>query len=228
MPGGEAALDLPQVADPGDRALVEQRVADRARRVVLAQAPQEPSRSSSSGARMSGPRPAIRRSRRVRESVISSSTGPSNCSTSRSPRRIRSHARARRARPLRAAVEHPPGAGHAQVRVDRQPALEAQEQVLAVGVDRAHRAAGQPLGPAVAAEARVRRRQLVRDVALEHRPDAVRARSGSCRPRASHRGYARARAWAKDPGPCGRSTWHACAPAPAIAADQVQRAEPRS
>ena len=33
---------------------------------------------------------------------------------------------------------------------------------------------GQPLGPAVAPEARVRRLERVRDVALEHRPDAVR------------------------------------------------------
>ena len=33
-----------------------------------------------------GPRPAIRWSKRVRESVISSSTGPSNCTTSPSPR----------------------------------------------------------------------------------------------------------------------------------------------
>ena len=47
-------------------------------------------------------------------------------------------------------VDDLPGAGHAQVRVDRQPALEAQEQVLAVGVDGAHGAARQPLGPAVA------------------------------------------------------------------------------
>src|SRR3712207_9016432 len=43
--------------------------------------------------------------------------------------------RARRAVPLGAAVEHAPGTRHAQVRVDRQPALEAQEQVLAPGVD---------------------------------------------------------------------------------------------
>ena len=63
-------------------------------------------------------------------------------------------------------------------------ALEAQEEVLAVGVDRAHRAPGQPLGPAVAPEARVRRGDLVGHVALEHRPDAARPRSGWCRLRA--------------------------------------------
>ena len=55
-----AGLALPQVPDAGDRALVEQRVADRPRRVVLAQARCRTSRSSSSGPRMSGPRPLIR------------------------------------------------------------------------------------------------------------------------------------------------------------------------
>ena len=56
----------------------------------------------------------------------------------------------------------------------RQAALEAQEEVLAVGVDRAHRAAREALGPAVAREARVRRLERVGHVALEHRADAVR------------------------------------------------------
>ena len=80
----------------------------------------------------------------------------------------------RRAGGAAAGVEHAPRAGHAQVRVDRQPALEAQEEVLAVRVDRAHRLAGEPLGPAVAAEARVQRLERVGHVALEHGPDAVR------------------------------------------------------
>ena len=53
-------------------------------------------------------------------------------------------------------------------------ALEAQEQVLAVGVDRLDRAAGQPLGPAVQREARVRRAQLVGHAAGQDRPDPVR------------------------------------------------------
>jgi hypothetical protein len=58
--------------------------------------------------------------------------------------------------------------------VDRQPALEAQEEVLAVRVDGAYRPAAQPLGPGVAAEARVRRLERVGNVPLEHGPDAVR------------------------------------------------------
>ena len=49
--------------------------------------------SSSSAARMSGPSAARRRSKRVRLSVISSSTGPSNSTTSCSDVRITSHAR---------------------------------------------------------------------------------------------------------------------------------------
>src|SRR5262249_9042735 len=40
-PGGEAALGLPQVADAGDRALVEQPIADGARLIRGAQARQE-------------------------------------------------------------------------------------------------------------------------------------------------------------------------------------------
>src|SRR5688572_4889649 len=49
LPGGppridprrEAALDLPEVADPRDGPLIEQAVTDRTRRIVLAQAAQE-------------------------------------------------------------------------------------------------------------------------------------------------------------------------------------------
>ena len=46
--------------------------------------------------------------------------------------------------------------------------------MLAVGVDRADRLAFQPLGPAVAAEARVQRLERVRARGLRGRPDAVR------------------------------------------------------
>src|SRR3954470_20254598 len=48
-------------------------------------------------------------------------------------------------------------AAHAQVRVDDEVALEAQEEMLAVGVDRRHRAACEALRPAVAPEPRMRR-----------------------------------------------------------------------
>ena len=49
-------------------------------------------RSRTVAPRMSGPRPAIRWSMRVRESVISSSTGPLNWTTALPPRRIESQA----------------------------------------------------------------------------------------------------------------------------------------
>ena len=58
--------------------------------------------------------------------------------------------------------------------MDDQVVLEAQEQVLAVGVDGAHRTAPQALGPAVPPEARVRGLERVGHLPLEHGPDAVR------------------------------------------------------
>ena len=61
-----------------------------------------------------------------------------------------------RAAPALAAAVDAPLPAHPQVRVQGQIALEAQEQVLAVGVHRPHGAARQPLGPAVEAVAGVR------------------------------------------------------------------------
>ena len=79
-------------------------------------------------------------------------------------------------------------------------------------------APGQPLGPAVAAEARVRRRDLVRHVPFEHRPDPAAPRSGSCRPRACHAQGTGGRDCGTDQ--CGRSirvVRHGCARLPARA-----------
>ena len=70
--------------------------------------------------------------------------------------------------------EHAPRAGHAQVRVDDEATFEAQQQVLAHGVDGVHPSPREALRPAVAAEARVRRRDLVGDMAGEHGADASR------------------------------------------------------
>ena len=84
---GEAALDLPQVADPGDDPLVEDRVADRPCRIVLAQPPQE-RRLVELGGEDVRPSFASRRSKRTRLAVISSSTGPLSWATTLSPRRI--------------------------------------------------------------------------------------------------------------------------------------------
>ena len=63
--------------------------------------------------------------------------------------------------------QHRPRADHPQVRVDYEPAVELQEQMLAVRVDAPHLTAGEPLGPVGVA----RRAELLRDTPLEHRTD---------------------------------------------------------
>ena len=60
------------------------------------------------------------------------------------------------------------------MRVQREVSLEAHEQVLAVGIDRAHRAPREPLRPAVERVARVRREDLLGNATREHRADARR------------------------------------------------------
>ena len=190
MPRDEAALRLPDVPDARRRCAG--RAARRrcrawgrpraggARKALLVEL---------LGARMSGPSAASRWSKRVRLSVISSSTGPSNCTTSCSGVRMHEPGAARRAAPAPAAPVDAPRAAHAQVRVERQVAVEAQEQVLAVRVDRcAPRAPAEPLGPAVhcrgaAAASRSTRSRL----AHERRADAGAPRRGSCRPQALER-----------------------------------------
>ena len=157
-----------------------------ARRVVLAQPAQEallvelaargcPGRAARAGGRSacatrSAARAPGRRTGRPRRASVRST----------------SHARRGGAAPALAVAVGAPGAGHAQVRVDREVALEAQEEVLAVGVDGRDRAAGELLGPALAAQARaaacaissgtrpsrtgrMRSRRVVDRVALGHR-----------------------------------------------------------
>ena len=132
---------------------------------------------------MSGPRPAIRWSKRARESVISSSTGPSNCTTSCRRGASRARPGAASAPAAVAASGTCPRAGHAQVRVDREVALEAQEEVLAVRVDRA--TAGRRAARASGrAEARVRRERSRPARGPRGSGGSGWRRSGSCRPRA--------------------------------------------
>ena len=65
-----------------------------------------------------------------------------------------------------------PRADHPQVGVEREAAVEAEQQVLAARVDPFDPPIRQPLTPPVTAEAHVRA-DLVRDLALEHRPQPV-------------------------------------------------------
>ena len=94
-PGQEARLRLPDVADAGQVALVQQGIADAAGAVVLAHAASGTARSSNSAPARRARGAARWGSKRVRESVVSSSTGPSNCTTSWSSVRMTSHARRR-------------------------------------------------------------------------------------------------------------------------------------
>ena len=129
---------------------------------------------SNSGARMSGPRPRealVEARARLRHELEHGAVELQHAAIAAAQEEPQ---RAGGAGGALVAGQHAPGAAHAQVRVDGQVALEAQEEVLAVGVHGGHGAAGEPLGPAVAPEARVRRGQLVRHVAGQHRADAVR------------------------------------------------------
>ena len=129
-----------------------------ARRILVAQPAQElPPRRARAPGCPARARPAAGRTR-VRDSVISSSTGPRSWIDVLPLTAHNQPGGGRR----RAFGPHPPGARHAQMRVDHQVALEAQEEALAVDVHRAHRAPAETLGPAVAAEARVRGGDLVR------------------------------------------------------------------
>ena len=155
-----AALGLPDVPDPGDVALVEQRVADRPRLVVGAQPPQEarrvelarPARRArappAAGRSASGPRSAARAPARR--------TAPP-----RARARSTSHARRGERRHRRPARIHAPGAGHPQVRVDHAARPRSAGTDACRGSRPRHRASGEPLGPAVQRVARMRRADLV-------------------------------------------------------------------
>ena len=171
--GVEAALALPQVADARDRALVEQRVADRPRRVVGAQAREEALLVEVGGEDV-GAEPGdalVEAHARGRHEL---EHGPVELHDRVAGGAQHEPRPARRAAPALAIAVDPPRAGHAQMRVDDAVALEAQEQMLAVGVDGLHRAPGQLLRPALGPEARVGRGELVRDPAGEDRADPVR------------------------------------------------------
>ena len=141
----------------GEVALVEQGVAEPPRVWSSARSSARKRRSSKSSASTSGPSAARRRSKRVRALghqlehrsvelddlvLVGADHEPG---APRAPP------------PALAAPVDAPLSRHAQVRVQRQVALEADEQVLAARVDRAHGAPVEPLGPAIHRVARLRR-----------------------------------------------------------------------
>ena len=152
-PAPQAALDLPQVPDArrpcAGRAARRRSAASGRRRAGGAGT----RRSSNSRPRMSGPerRRAAGRSR-VRDSVSSSSTGPSNCTTSRPAARSTSHARRGAAAPALArarTMPHEPVIRRCECSV-RSPSKRRNRCLPCASTD-VDRAAREPLGPAVAA-----------------------------------------------------------------------------
>ena len=125
-------------------------------------------RTRARGCRARGP--ASRWSKRVRDSVISSSTGPSSCTTSRSPRRSTSHAAPRARPPLESPATSRSCAGasgsSARPRSGANRCLPcASTAVTARPASRSGQRRAPKRGCGV--------RELVRHVAGEHRPDAV-------------------------------------------------------
>ena len=87
---------------------------------------------------------------------------------------------ARRPSPPLPAPVHAPPAVHAEVRVERQVAVEADEEVLALRVHRPDGAPGEPLRPAVAREARMRGLDRPRSPCRRARRGFGRPRRRSC------------------------------------------------
>ena len=137
------------------RALVEQRVADR---------------RASGRRRAGGEEPLARRTRRrarrgrARRAAGRTASGPRSAARAPGRRTDDLSARRRGARATRRAASapalparvHAPGARHPQVRVEHEPALEADEQCLPCVSTLVDRPPGEPLRPAVEREPRVR------------------------------------------------------------------------
>ena len=190
-------LGLPDVPDPRDETLVEQRVAELARRMLGPQVRDHPVELGRVGQDVRA-RAAACRAPRAR--------APGR---SRAPPRDRRRAgRARAADPRRALLHDLPAAAHAQVAAQDEPALEAEQQVLADGLDTEQLAAVQPLCNAA------RRRRA--DAASRPRPARRRA-PGACAPRD---GGNRPRAWP------GQANDEGAAWAPSSQVDQAAAARP--
>ena len=167
-----AGLGPPQVADARDRALVEQRIADRPRRVAPAQPAQEALGVELVGQHVGSERretPVETRARLGQQLEH----GPVELDDLVRRRAQHEPGAPRRPAPPARPLVGAPDARHPQVGVQHEVALEAQEQMLAVGVDGADGAPGEALGPAVHRMAALRGDDLVRHAPLEDRAHAV-------------------------------------------------------
>ena len=171
-PGVIARLRLPDVPEARERPLIEDRVTDRARLVILVKARQqrrliellaEHVGAEADQARVKAPARGGHQLEQRAVELHDDRVGVLD----HQPRTRR------RAPPALAAASHRPSPRHAQVRVQHELALEVDEQMLAVGMHALDRAAGQPRGPTVGAVARLGRADQLRHGAFEHRADAV-------------------------------------------------------
>ena len=150
----EAALGLPDVADPRQIALVEQGVRGPASGLVLAQAAQEALIIELGAEHVRAePRDAAVEARaRVGHQLQLGAVELDDlvvAGAQHEPGPVR------RPAPALAAPVDAPAPAQAQVRVERQVAVEADEQVLALRIHGPDAAAAEPLGPAVTAVTRL-------------------------------------------------------------------------
>ena len=166
----EARLGLPHIADPRDDPLVEQRVADRPRGSGGAQTREEQRRVEALADHI-GPEPGdspVGAQPRIADELEHGTVELDDLPLPHAHDEPRS---LRRTLPATAALVDAPGAGHAQVRVQREAPGEAHEQVLAPRFSAPHCAPGQPLGPAIEGVARLRREDLLGHAARKHHVD---------------------------------------------------------
>jgi hypothetical protein len=168
---GEARLGLPYVADAGDDALIQQGISDRAVRVLTTQTSKKQRRIEAL-AEYIRPEPgeaSIRAQAQIAHELEDGTVELDDLPCLQAQHEPSSIARAA---PRPATLVHTPGAGHAQVRVQSEIALEADQQVLAARTRAANRATRESLRPTVGLVARLRGEDLIGHMTRERRIDA--------------------------------------------------------
>src|ERR1700733_91822 len=187
-----APFGLPDVADPGDVSLVQQRITEAPGLVIRAQPLEKALVVELVGQHVGAERgePLIEPRPRVRHQL---EQWPVELHHLVLPHPEYDPGAPRRAPPPPARAVHAPNADHAEVRVEHDVALETEEQVLAVGIDAHDRATCQPLGPAVERVAGLWRLDLIGYAPLEDGANPVgrvgdRVALGHYAPRVRRRG----------------------------------------
>jgi hypothetical protein len=173
--GVPAALGLPHVPDARHDPLVEQRVAEPARGVVVAKAPEDlvAVQLVREDVRPQRRQPLVEPGPALGHQLEHGAVELDDVVLRRADHEPGA---AGRAAPALTPAEDAPPAAHAEVRMQRQVAVEAQEQVLAPRVHGVDRAAREPLGPAVHRVTALRRLDRLDRLADEGGADAPRGR----------------------------------------------------